>query len=231
MNVTVGSNNKYEFCLQHWTGWEGPLPFPTVPLPYIQPEGEEWFTNDQDKAVTLFGIVAIVILSGFAFVVFGREIYEYFLQWFYSVYEPDGQSQHIDFSCNEEIYGYVPQIIIPGEPFPFLCCDVDDVDQDLIGWNDPTTSYDIHNLIFDVPWDGMNRTKTVSFNTRSSNHNSISDMLGVDLVRQESSKQLLVTRPIFSSITYYAPEWKILEKKKKGGPGSLAMKHDEAHLS
>jgi len=31
--------------------------------------------------------------------------------------------------------------------------------QELIGWKDPYNSYDYHNLIFDVPWEGMPRQK------------------------------------------------------------------------
>lgn len=34
-----------------------------------------------------------------------------------------------------------------------------DVDQSLIGWNDPETSYDNYNIIFDVPYEGMKRSK------------------------------------------------------------------------
>lgn len=41
----------------------------------------------------------------------------------------EGASQHIDFSSNPEIFAYVPQIKQIGQPFPYLACDIDDIDQ------------------------------------------------------------------------------------------------------
>lgn len=38
-----------------------------------------------------------------------------------------------------------------GYAYPFLLCDVDSIDPELIGWTDPYSSFDSHNLIFDVP--------------------------------------------------------------------------------
>lgn len=37
--------------------------------------------------------------------------------------------QHIDFSSHPEIVAYIPQIKMPGFPFPFLACDIDSIDQ------------------------------------------------------------------------------------------------------
>ena len=33
----------------------------------------------------------------------------------------------------------------------FLLCDVDQVDSELIGWSDAYSTYDAHNIIYDVP--------------------------------------------------------------------------------
>mmetsp|Transcript_9090 Transcript_9090/g.13350 ORF Transcript_9090/g.13350 Transcript_9090/m.13350 type:complete len:127 (+) Transcript_9090:122-502(+) len=45
---------------------------------------------------------------------------------------------------------YVPEVVVPGYAFPFLLCDIDNIDQDSIGWSDPYSSYDAHNIVFDV---------------------------------------------------------------------------------
>lgn len=47
--------------------------------------------------------------------------------------------------------GYIPQANVTGNPFPILLCDVDSINPELIGWADPYSSYDRHNIIFDTP--------------------------------------------------------------------------------
>lgn len=37
-----------------------------------------------------------------------------------------------------------------GYAYPFLLCDTDNVNAELIGWEDPYSHYDSHNVIFDV---------------------------------------------------------------------------------
>lgn len=56
-----------------------------------------------------------------------------------------------NFSDIPERMGYVPKVNIPGHNFPFLICDIDDIDENLVGWRDPEKSYDFNNLILDVP--------------------------------------------------------------------------------
>jgi len=51
----------------------------------------------------------------------------------------------------DEIKLYVPQTEIDGYMFPFLLCDVDEIDEEMIGWSDPDSDYDAHNIIFDIP--------------------------------------------------------------------------------
>jgi hypothetical protein len=61
---------------------------------------------------------------------------------FRGVHVPNGQKQQIDFSCVPEIFLYVPQIKLKAFPFPFLACNIDTLDQEFIGWSDPSNSYD-----------------------------------------------------------------------------------------
>jgi hypothetical protein len=61
---------------------------------------------------------------------------------FRGVHAPNGQKQQIDFSCVPEIFLYVPQIKLKAFPFPFLACNIDTLDQEFIGWSDPSNSYD-----------------------------------------------------------------------------------------
>lgn len=66
----------------------------------------------------------------------------------------------IDFHNVAEISAYVPQFKIGAFQYPVLACNVDNFVKTWIGWTDPTApSYDQHNVIFDVPTEGM-RQKT-----------------------------------------------------------------------
>jgi hypothetical protein len=74
--------------------------------------------------------------------------------------QPDGVDAQIDFQNVAEISLYVPQFRIGRLQFPVLACDIDDLNANWVGWNDPNDpSYDKHNLIFDVEYENMRRQK------------------------------------------------------------------------
>ena len=82
----------------------------------------------------------------------------------------------------------------------------------MIGWNDPTHSYDFHNVMFDIPWKGMTRSKVIEGNTRDTSfvidqsgylENTLK--LGPD---GKPLPSLTLIKPIFSIIKHYPPEWR-----------------------
>lgn len=84
--------------------------------------------------------------------------------------------------------------------------------QGLIGWNDPSHSYDFHNLIFDVPWKGLSRHKVIERNTRDttlvneqSQYVETEERFGPD---GQPLPPLVLIKPIFSIVKHYPPEWK-----------------------
>ena len=137
--------------------------------------------------------------------------------------QPEGDSQHIDFSSNPEIFAYVPQIKQIGQPFPYLVCDIDDIDQGLIGWNDSSRSYDFYNLIFDIPHKTLRRTEILEGNTRGvttiAEHGDYNDDGSPREVKStgtnpsqsgyEVSKNKSKGRPIYSIIKHYPTPWQI----------------------
>ena len=62
-----------------------------------------------------------------------------------------GEPTKEKFSELNDVVGYIPQVNVPGYEFPFLLCDIDSIAPDLLGWRDPTNSYDFWNLIYDIP--------------------------------------------------------------------------------
>ena len=110
--------------------------------------------------------------------------------------QPEGADQHIDFSSNPEIFAYVPQIKLTGQPYPYLVCDIDDIDEGLIGWSNPSHSYDYFNLIFDIPHKSLRRTVAID--------GDASGATGVQV--NERAKQ---ERPIYSIIKHYPTKWQL----------------------
>lgn len=212
-SVTVTQDYPVVFCRQSWLEADG---FPFPPTPKLQPEGLKWMNASQERLTTIYGWTSVAALVGFIVIFFGSAISRFCLSWFKGVTEPEPQNQHIDFSSNPEIFGYVPQMKRGGFPFPFLACNIDQIDsvsfyclwtmflyrtiysqacfssfvKNLIGWKDPYNHYDYHNLIFDVPWEGLHREKYTDSSAQ---------------VSDASAEP--VRRPIFSIIKHYPPKW------------------------
>lgn len=203
-DVNLVQDNEVQFCNQNWAGFDG-LPFP--PTARSQPNDLKWMTDEQETLANISGYTALASLTVFLLVFFGGTTLSYLFSWIQGVYKPSGQMQYIDFSSNPEIFGYIPQVRVGGFPFPCLCCDIDSIDQSLIGWNDPTKSYDYYNLIFDVPWKGMPRTKLIEGNTRS--RTIIRNQSGyIENSQREGVTPLQEVKPIFSIVQHYPPAWK-----------------------
>lgn len=57
----------------------------------------------------------------------------------------------IPFSATPVKNAYIPQVHLPGDPFPVLFCDISDIDPELLSWKDPDhPDYKSHNAIYDV---------------------------------------------------------------------------------
>lgn len=209
--LTVTRDVDVQYCSQRW---RDSTVFPFPPTERLEPGDAKYMTDSQRKLVDLFGWTAFFSVVAYSCLVFGADVFSSILSQFKSIYSPAGMSQKIDFSSNEEIYGYVPQIKLPSFPFPLLACDVDDIYQGLIGWNDKNHSYDRWNMIFDVKYDGMKRTNRIKGNTRNTGQiNDQSEYAGTPAT--ETDRLLSTSRPIFSVIKHYPPSWLQAEMDSK----------------
>jgi hypothetical protein len=165
-SVTVEVKEEHDtsvvFCNQNWRE-QSDIFFP--PTSRVQPEDARWMDDSQEDLTDVYGWTALACLVSFVLIFFGGTVTRLFLSLFRGVHAPDGQKQEIDFSksptagsvciimyrmkhtntmpgCVPEIFCYIPQIKLKSFPFPFLACNIDDMDQDLIGWSDPANSYD-----------------------------------------------------------------------------------------
>lgn len=184
------------FCDQH-VGF-------SLLLPKVE-DWDEWMTPSQWSLTRILGWTSLGLIILYLVGVLGRSILKNVLSYWKGVYSPSGVDQKKDFSSiiSIETFGYIPQIHVPGFAFPFLACDVDGVDVNLIGWRDPNLhnekephkNYDSHNLILDVPTDKMNRYR----------HKSLKELSG--------SGSDIGNRPIFSIVKHWPPSWAIKENQ------------------
>lgn len=98
-----------------------------------------------------------------------------------------------------------------------LACDIDDIPDTLIGWTDTHNDYDVHNLIYDVPYEGSKREKRTA-TTSDVPPTSTDDE---DQADESSSQQEDTTAtdkadastsetpkwPIYSIVKYYPPSY------------------------
>lgn len=82
--------------------------------------------------------------------------------------------------------------------------------QSLIGWNDPTHSYDHHNVLFDVPWKGQPRTKLIETNTRDKTiiRNQSEYIANSNRSDNPDARPIQKVKPLFSIMKHYPPVWK-----------------------
>jgi hypothetical protein len=107
---------------------------------------------------------------------------------------------------------------------------MDDLDQDLIGWNDASRSYDYYNLLFEIPHRSQRRTIRIIENTRD--FPTIADSPGYAKLIEESQKMLHMTSndpppegsseveankhspgyrktPLYSVVKHYPTKWQL----------------------
>jgi hypothetical protein len=124
--TTVNQDWAVQFCNQNWLG---AYVFPFPPTPRLQPPTLKWMDASQAQLTTVYGWTAVLAVVVFVVIFFGSAITRYIFSWFRGMYRPKGQNQNIDFSSDPDIDGYVPQIRAGGFPFPFLACDVHDIEE------------------------------------------------------------------------------------------------------
>ena len=151
LGVVETSNSEiFSFCNQQYIG------FPPIPS---KQEFLQWMTSDQERLTKIFGIFCVVVVAMYGLYALFSPIVNLTLSFVTGVYEPRGTDQRKDFSSGVgiESFAYIPSLEVSGFSFPFLACDIDDIDVGLIKWKDPNhreedshRQYDEHNLIFGV---------------------------------------------------------------------------------
>ena len=178
------------------------LKWPPVPG-IIETDDFKWMSDEQRDLTRVYGWTSFVVVVSFFVLSFGRDVVTYIMSLFVGMYRPVGKDQKIDFSNVKDIDGYIPQVKGP-YAYPLLACNIDDVDQSLIGWNDPGTSYDKYNMILDVPYEDMKRSQIIEGSTRHyvriKNHPEYTES------PNDGSEE---ERPIFRIVKHWSPRSRV----------------------
>jgi len=222
-NIFVEATEDFVTCGQSIRAWAG-LPLPATPrvqsgeagwFATVEEDDLDWMSPSQTTFTRIYGWSSVVILFVSLFGMFAGAMYRLLLSLFRGVYEAEGAAQNIDFSSNLEIYAYVPQISRSGEAFPFLCCDIDDFDENTIAWIDLEKNYDFHNLIFDVPHPSLRRMEATTDDGVGFDH---PEMFGFHRSRYPGTerKKLDYANSIYSLVKHYPPKWQLAIAEEDG---------------
>jgi len=144
---TVPADSKaYKYCDQDFFRYNNAFP----PLPSDQPDGNEWMSEAQLKYLPIYAWCCVGIISAVAAVIAFRLFIKFALPLCSRRYKSQGRANEEAFSEVLEIEGYIPHVDIPGYEFPFLMCDITNIDDELIGWRGHNAN-GFNTLIYDVP--------------------------------------------------------------------------------
>ena len=146
--ICKGEGDTVRVCTAEKCCQEVGTSFPPIPNRF-QDVDFKWMDEEQEQISMIYGWTSFALVIGFLVITFGESMVNLFISMFKGVYKEVGQDQQIR-----------------SGPHFLLTCDIDDVDQSLIGWNEPDKSYDEYNLIFDQPYN-LKRAKMIEKNTRS----------------------------------------------------------------
>lgn len=148
ISVSIDANeNTFYYCDMDMQRYRPPV-FPAWAS--NQPEGKEWMDQDQENISWLFGWTSIATVGLVGLIFLNRVLFKYFRYMFVGHYKPTGNPSDLGFSDVKEIFAYVPQVRVPGLPMPTLICNINNIDRELIGWNDPMNGVNAHNVLYDI---------------------------------------------------------------------------------
>ena len=158
INFTISADDKvYKFCNQNLFRF-----FPAVfpPFPSDQPVGSEWMSETQLKYLPIYGWLCLGIIITVSAIIAIRLFVRFVVPLCFRKHKSQGRAMEDSFSEVDDIKGYIPNVDIRGYEFPYLMCDISDIDPELIGWSaNSTVDPNSYNLTSDLP-QVLRRTKS-----------------------------------------------------------------------
>eukprot|EP00587_Corethron_hystrix_P000893 CAMPEP_0113301106 /NCGR_PEP_ID=MMETSP0010_2-20120614/2474_1 /TAXON_ID=216773 ORGANISM="Corethron hystrix, Strain 308" /NCGR_SAMPLE_ID=MMETSP0010_2 /ASSEMBLY_ACC=CAM_ASM_000155 /LENGTH=1064 /DNA_ID=CAMNT_0000154675 /DNA_START=1736 /DNA_END=4930 /DNA_ORIENTATION=+ /assembly_acc=CAM_ASM_000155 len=120
-------------------------------FPPLPRENDAWMTDEQRKMVTILGLTSLTILLAAAFS--GSWALHGILRGIFGdrgTYKACGEDMKKNFSNLDSKCVYIPQANSAYFSYPLLACDVRNIDEDLLEWNNPYHCYSYYNLTLDL---------------------------------------------------------------------------------
>ena len=146
--VVEASDPAFGFCLQNFWRYdrdEKRFPF----LPEFQRSGAEWMTDEQETVTRLWGWTSVGVII-FVLTKIVLAWWKALRGMFRSTYRPCGDDQHIPFSEVPSISAYIPQVDSNVFSYPLLACTTQDMDPELLDFNDPDRPLEYYDLTRDA---------------------------------------------------------------------------------
>lgn len=149
-NFTITEESPvYKFCNMNMYSY-----FVFPPVPEMLPSWSNWMSEDQIKLSKINGLAALSIIVIVSIVFIGRLG---FVSLFAVCCKPTKtqikNSTPFSNLSKTQLDGYIPQVKVPGHLYPFILCDVNDINTNLIGWHgcdNNNDTYDEHNISHDI---------------------------------------------------------------------------------
>jgi len=128
-------------------------------FPKHQDDGKEWMHDKQELISVALSILVIVMLVYVVISILHRKLGSFILSCLKASYNQKAKMIKHTYSEVSNMKAYVPMKRVPGFFFPFLLCDINNIDEELIGWKDARRGYKVHCLSNDVIQDRQGGNK------------------------------------------------------------------------
>lgn len=205
-SIEITQNRSYKFCDQNILR---KITFPPTPANLLS-TSDDWLSDNRKTMAISLGWFMVLTVAIIIFTIALKTVVQFIKYLFFAnnkmkemTEEKKSELEKLRFCDIDEIKAYVPQITIDGYTFPFLLCDVDGIDEEMIGWSNPENpenNYDNHNIIFDIPKvaekkNAMRELRSIASTTNPEDENDIA--------------------PLFSIVKSWEPTEKKIEKTHK----------------
>jgi len=212
--VTTGMNNVIEIEVPNNAVWVKYCNQNLGPLgefydsnfkfrfPFVLPEYQNsfhWMSSDQEQLTTIYGWFSSIFVVIFFLSLLVYLPLKAIARWKDEYEVPEDKIISIGFSFVDRIRAYIPEYFDRNQNFfPLILCNIDHIHERFMGWKDNTRSYDHNNVIFDVPYEGLERKPNIDSSSKGINY-----ALDEDIPTQQTSTGSFDQNPIFSYIKYW----------------------------
>ena len=148
----VEGDLNYKVCNMNFLGNLPSVSFPFVPgtAQFVENLDPDAYMTDEQLVSTryfgwsAFGLMLLIVFNYF------RVWYTQYQDLYQGGYKPVGKAQETPFTKVDFRSAYIPQVSSASFAFPLFACQIDNIDQELFDFQDPSRSYLYYDLTNDA---------------------------------------------------------------------------------